>query len=188
METVAKKTKRSVLKREKKEAAKLARKQGPATAHLRNVPTSDRKMRLVADLVRGQKVMAALGILKYQAKKGSIKLDKLLKGVIADWQAKNPEVKVEDADLYVKEIFVNGGRQIKRLRTAPQGRGYRMIKRSNHITITVDARNASAVVAPKVVEKAEEKAPKATKAAAAPKAKAEKADKPAAKKTTKKAE
>jgi large subunit ribosomal protein L22 len=186
METVAKKTKRSVLKREKKEAAKLARKQGPATAHLRNVPTSDRKMRLVADLVRGQKVMAALGILKYQAKKGSIKLDKLLKGVIADWQAKNPEVKVEDADLYVKEIFVNGGRQIKRLRTAPQGRGYRMIKRSNHITITVDAMNASAV-APKGVEKAEEKAPKA-KAAAAPKAKAEKAEKPAAKKTTKKAE
>lgn len=186
METVAKKTKRSVLKREKKEAAKLARKQGPATAHLRNVPTSDRKMRLVADLVRGQKVMAALGILKYQAKKGSIKLDKLLKGVIADWQAKNPEVKVEDADLYVKEIFVNGGRQIKRLRTAPQGRGYRMIKRSNHITITVDAMNASAV-APKTVEKAEEKAPKA-KAAAAPKAKAEKAEKPAAKKTTKKAE
>jgi len=186
METVAKKTKRSVLKREKKEAVKLARKQGPATAHLRNVPTSDRKMRLVADLVRGQKVMAALGILKYQAKKGSIKLDKLLKGVIADWQAKNPEVKVEDADLYVKEIFVNGGRQIKRLRTAPQGRGYRMIKRSNHITITVDAANASAV-APKAVEKAEEKAPK-VKAAAAPKAKAEKAEKPAAKKTTKKAE
>lgn len=185
METVAKKTKRSVLKREKKEAAKLARKQGPATAHLRNVPTSDRKMRLVADLVRGQKVMTALGILKYQAKKGSIKLDKLLKGVIADWQAKNPEVKVEDADLYVKEIFVNGGRQIKRLRTAPQGRGYRMIKRSNHVTITVDARNAVAV-APKVVEKAAEKAPKAAKAA--PKAKAEKAEKPAAKKTTKKSE
>jgi len=126
MEVVKKK--RSVIKREKKEALKLAKKTGPATAHLKNVPTSERKMRLVADLIRGQKANMALGILKYQAKQGAARLEKLLLGAIADWQAKNADTKAEDADLYVKEIFVDGGRVLKRLRVAPQGRGYRIKK------------------------------------------------------------
>ncbi len=109
-----------------------------AIAKLNNVPTSTRKMRLVADLVRGKKVNTALSILKFQANQGAPKLEKLLLSAIANWQAKNEDVRLEDAELYVKEIFVDGGRMLKRLRPAPQGRAHRIRKRSNHVTLVVD--------------------------------------------------
>ncbi len=108
-----------------------------AVAKLRNVPTSPRKMRLVADLIRGQKVSKALGILKFEPKNGAIKLEKLLLSAIANWQSKNQDVRLEDADLFVKEIFVDGGRMLKRLRPAPQGRAHRIRKRSNHVTMVI---------------------------------------------------
>jgi large subunit ribosomal protein L22 len=130
-----KKTKRSILKKEKIQAIKEAAKTGPSTAYLKNAPTSPRKMRLVADLIRGQRVFSALNILKYEAQHASNRLEKLLISAIANWQAKNADDK---ADLFVKEIFVDGGRQLKRLRPAPQGRAHRVRKRSNHVTLTVD--------------------------------------------------
>lgn len=136
METVAKK-KRSVLKREKRDARKEAAQSGPAVAKLKNVPTSPRKMRLVADLIRGERVNKALNILKYEPKIGAPKLEKLLLSAISSWEAKNQDVKLEEADLYVKEIFVDGGRILKRLRPAPQGRAHRIRKRSNHVTLVV---------------------------------------------------
>jgi large subunit ribosomal protein L22 len=139
METVAKKTKRSVLKRERRDARKEAAKKGPSVAKLKNVPTSPRKMRLVADLIRGERVSKALNILKYEPKVGSPKLEKLLLSAISGWEAKHQDVKLEDADLYVKEIFVDGGRILKRLRPAPQGRAHRVRKRSNHVTLIVDS-------------------------------------------------
>src|SRR6185436_3458556 len=130
-----KKTKRSILKKEKIQAIKEAAKTGPSTAYLKNAPTSPRKMRLVANLIRGQRVFNALNILKYEAQHASNRLEKLLISAIANWQAKNADDK---ADLFVKEIFVDGGRQLKRLRPAPQGRAHRVRKRSNHVTLTVD--------------------------------------------------
>lgn len=133
------KQRRSVIKRQKKEAANQANKNAGVVAMLNNVPTSTRKMRLVADLVRGQKVNIALSILKFQAKQGAARLEKLLLAAIADWQAKFPDAKLEDADLYVKEIFVDGGRILKRLRPAPQGRAHRVRKRSNHVTLVLDS-------------------------------------------------
>lgn len=113
-----------------------------AIARLRNVPTSPRKMRLVADLVRGKRVGQALSILKFTPNHGSIKLEKLLLSAVANWQAKNPDAKLEEADLYVKTIFVDAGRTLKRLRPAPQGRAHRIRKRSNHVTLVVDAYDA----------------------------------------------
>jgi large subunit ribosomal protein L22 len=107
-------------------------------AKLKNVPTSPRKMRLVADLIRGERVSKALNILKYEPKVGSPKLEKLLLSAISGWEAKHEDVKLEDADLFVKEIWVDGGRILKRLRPAPQGRAHRIRKRSNHVTIVVD--------------------------------------------------
>jgi large subunit ribosomal protein L22 len=139
METTAKKTKRSVVKREKKEARKEAAKSGSVVAKLTNVPTSPRKMRLVADLIRGVRVNKALNILKYEPKVGAGKLEKLLLSAISNWEAKNQDVKLEEADLFVKEIFVDGGRILKRLRPAPQGRAHRVRKRSNHVTLVVDS-------------------------------------------------
>jgi large subunit ribosomal protein L22 len=139
METVAKKTKKSVLKREKRDARKEAAKSGPSVAKLKNVPTSPRKMRLVADLIRGERVSKALNILKYEPKVGSPKLEKLLLSAISSWEAKHQDVKLEEADLYVKEIWVDGGRILKRLRPAPQGRAHRVRKRSNHVTMIVDS-------------------------------------------------
>jgi large subunit ribosomal protein L22 len=139
MEATAKKTKRSVLKREKRDAKKEAAKTGPVTARLVNVPTSPRKMRLVADLIRGVRVNQALNILKYEPKVGAEKLEKLLLSAISNWSAKNSEEKLEEADLFVKEIFVDGGRILKRLRPAPQGRAHRIRKRSNHVTLVVDS-------------------------------------------------
>jgi large subunit ribosomal protein L22 len=139
MEGVAKKTKRSVLKREKRDARKEAAKTGPSIAKLMNVPTSPRKMRLVAALIRGERVSKALNILKYEPKVGAPKLEKLLLSAISGWEAKHQDVKLEEADLYVKEIWVDGGRILKRLRPAPQGRAHRVRKRSNHVTIIVDS-------------------------------------------------
>ena len=139
MEAVAKKTKKSVLKRDKRDARKEEAKNGPAVAKLKNVPTSPRKMRLIADLIRGQRVNKALNILKYEPKIGSGKLEKLLLSAISGWTAKHQDVKLEEADLYVKDIWVDGGRILKRLRPAPQGRAHRIRKRSNHVTLVVDS-------------------------------------------------
>jgi len=113
-----------------------------AIARLNNVPTSPRKMRLVADLIRGKKVGYALSILKVTPNHGAIKLEKLILSAIANWQAKNPDEKLEEADLYIKTIQVDGGRMLKRLRPAPQGRAHRIRKRSNHVTLVVDSINS----------------------------------------------
>ncbi|HEU4552626.1 MAG TPA: 50S ribosomal protein L22 [Chitinophaga sp.] len=112
-----------------------------AVAKLRNNPTSTRKMRLLADLIRGLDVEKALNILKFHPKHPSVPLEKLLVSAIANWKVKNEGSRVEDANLFVKTIFVDGGRILKRMRPAPQGRGYRVRKRSNHVTIIVDSRN-----------------------------------------------
>jgi large subunit ribosomal protein L22 len=103
-------------------------------------------MRLIAELIRGQRVNKALNILKYEPKVGSPKLEKLLLSAISGWTAKNQDVKLEDADLYVKEIWVDGGRILKRLRPAPQGRAHRIRKRSNHVTLVVDSLKETAEV------------------------------------------
>jgi large subunit ribosomal protein L22 len=157
------KPRRSKVKRERKEAEKLARKQGASDAMLKNVPSSPRKMRLVADIIRGQKATQALYILKYHPKAAAKNLEKLLLSALANWQAKNEGQDVEDA--YIKEIFVDGGRMLKRLRPAPQGRAYRVRKRSNHVTMVIDSLTAlsNPVVTEEKVseEKPEKKAPKA---------------------------
>ena len=114
-----------------------------AIAKLNNDPTSPRKMRLVADLIRGERVSHALNILKYNEKSGSGKMEKLLISAIDNWQTKNPDAKIEEADLFVKSVFVDSGRMMKRLQTAPQGRAHRIRKRSNHITIVVDSLTAT---------------------------------------------
>jgi len=111
-----------------------------AIAKLRNVPTSPRKMRLVADLVRGKKVTRALGLLKFEANSGAARIEKLLLSALANWQQHNEEERIEDANLYIKTIFVDEGRQLKRLRPAPQGRGHRIRKRSNHVTLIIDSK------------------------------------------------
>lgn len=111
-------------------------------AKLNNCPTSPRKMRLIADLIRGQKVEHALHMLKNAPQQSSERLRKLLLSAIANWQAKNEGVRLEESDLFVKEIHVDSGRMLKRLLTAPQGRAHRIRKRSNHVTIYVDSRNA----------------------------------------------
>ena len=107
-------------------------------ASLRNVPTSPRKMRLVADLVRGMEVGRALGVLKFSNKEASARVEKLLRSAIANWEEKNGR-KAEDGELYISRIFVDGAATLKRMRPAPQGRGYRIRKRSNHVTIFVDS-------------------------------------------------
>ncbi len=108
-----------------------------AFAKLNNVPSSPRKMRLVADMVRGKEVFRALGILKFSNKEAAAKVEKLLRSAIANWEAKN-ERKAENGELYISTIFVDCAPMLKRLRTAPQGRGYRIRKRSNHVTLFVD--------------------------------------------------
>ncbi len=110
-------------------------------ARLRNCPTSPRKMRLVADMVRGAEVNKALDMLRYCPKEAAGKVEKLLMSAIANWQIKNEGIRIEESDLYVKEIYVDSARQLKRLRPAPQGRGYRIRKRSNHVTLVVDSRD-----------------------------------------------
>ncbi|GAB3987461.1 50S ribosomal protein L22 [Spirosoma daeguense] len=121
-----------------------------AVARLRDVPTSPRKMRLIADLIRGQRVSRALGLLKYQPQAGAAILQKVLLSAVANWQQKNEDERIEDADLYVKTIFVDGGPMLKRLRPAPQGRGHRIRKRSNHITIVVDSAAQTALTSAEV--------------------------------------
>ncbi len=153
MEAEAKKTKKSVLKREKRDARKEAAKSGPSIAKLKNTPTSPRKMRLVAALIRGERVSKALNILKYEPKIGAPKLEKLLLSAISSWESKNQDVKLEDADLYVKEIWVDGGRILKRLRPAPQGRAHRVRKRSNHVTLIVDSMSKSSTAEVTTTEK-----------------------------------
>jgi large subunit ribosomal protein L22 len=111
-----------------------------AVARLRNYPTSPRKMRLLADLIRGLDVEKALNTLKFSTKHPSVPLEKLLLSAIANWRMKNEGVDVAGANLYVKTIFVDGGRTLKRMNPAPQGRAYRLRKRSNHITVIVDSR------------------------------------------------
>jgi len=177
------KPRRSVIKRQKKEAAKLAKAQGATTAKLVDVPTSTRKMRLVADLIRGKKVNEALPILKFQAKQGARRLEKLLLVAISDWTNKNSSVNIEDADLYVKTIFVDGGTVMKRMRPAPQGRGYRVRKRSNHVTLVVDSLIAPELLVkkveaePKKEEKKVDKKTKSTPAATAEKKETKKSTK-----------
>ena len=139
MEDTAKKTKRSVVKREKRDARKEAAKTGPVVAKLSNIPSSPRKMRLVADLIRGERVNKALNILKHEAKVGANNLEKLLLSAISNWGVKNQDQKLEEADLFVKDIWVDGGRILKRLRPAPQGRAHRIRKRSNHVTLVIDS-------------------------------------------------
>lgn len=109
-------------------------------AVLRNVPTSPRKMRLVTDLIRNQEVNKALDILKFSKQEASRRLEKLLLSAIANWQAKNEGVRLEESNLYVKEVKVDGGRILRRIQPAPQGRAYRIRKRSNHVTLVLGSR------------------------------------------------
>ena len=127
-----------VRKKERAEQIKEAKK-NVAFAKLNNCPTSPRKMRLVVDLVRGQKVEKALQILKFSNKEASRRVEKLVLSAIANWQEKNEDASLEDADLIVKEIRVDGGSMLKRLRPAPQGRAHRIRKRSNHVTLVLGA-------------------------------------------------
>lgn len=110
-------------------------------AVLKDCPTSPRKMRLVADMVRGMEVNQALDVLKFSSKEASRKVEKLLMSAIANWQTKNEGTRLEESNLYVKTIAVDSGRILKRLRPAPQGRAHRIRKRSNHVTVWVDSRN-----------------------------------------------
>ncbi|MDE3183002.1 MAG: 50S ribosomal protein L22 [Bacteroidota bacterium] len=174
-----------------------------AVAKLNNYPTSPRKMRLLADLIRGLEVEKALGILQFNPKHPAVPMYKLLKSAINNWEQKNSDEKVEDAGLIVKTIMVDCGRVIKRMRPAPQGRGYRIRKRSNHVTIIVDSIHsnengiakkkaekveAAPVAETVVAEKPATAKPKkaAPKKAAAPKVESKAKAKPAAEKTEKK--
>ena len=121
------------------EADKEARK-NRYIARLNDNPTSPRKTRLMANAVRGLDVDKALGVLQYSQRESAPKLRKLLLSAIANWQAKNIGKSLEESSLYIKSICVNGGRQLKRLRTAPQGRGYRIRKRSNHVILELGSR------------------------------------------------
>ena len=127
-------------KKQMADAIKAEKKQ-VAFAKLNNCPTSPRKMRLVADLVRGEKVEKALSILRFSQKEASRRLEKLLLSAVANWQAKNENADIEEANLFVKEIKVDSGTMLKRLRPAPQGRAHRIRKRSNHVTLVLGANN-----------------------------------------------
>ena len=113
-----------------------------AIAKLNDVPTSPQKMRLVADIIRGVEVNKALDILKYSKKEASVRLEKLLRSAIANWEAKNEDRRkeLENGNVIVKTIMVDEGRTLKRIRTAPQGRAARIRKRSNHVTIVLDVK------------------------------------------------
>ncbi len=108
---------------------------------LRDCPTSPRKMRLVTDMIRGMAVNRALDVLKFSSKEASRRVEKLLLSAIANWQAKNEGVRLEESNLYVQEVFVDSARMLKRLRPAPQGRGHRIRKRSNHVTVRLASKN-----------------------------------------------
>jgi len=121
-------------------------------ARLSNCPTSPRKMRLVADQIREKNVDKALFLLKLSPKEASGRLHKLLLSAIANWQTKNEGKRLEDSNLFVKEIFVDSGRQLKRIQPAPQGRAHRVKKRSNHVTLVIDTRNKDIEVEETMVE------------------------------------
>ena len=127
----------------KKQMAEIikADKKQIAFAKLNNCPTSPRKMRLVADLIRGEKVEKALNILRFSQKEASRRLEKLVLSATANWQAKNEETDIENSGLFIKEIKVDSGTMLKRLRPAPQGRAHRIRKRSNHVTVVLGAKN-----------------------------------------------
>ncbi len=126
-------------KRIKAEQIKEAKK-SQAYARLRNVPTSPRKMRLVVDMIRGKEVNSALDILKFSKQEATGRVEKLLLSAVANWKEKNEGVRLEDANLFVKEVYVDSGRILKRLKPAAQGRANRIKKRSNHVTILVDSK------------------------------------------------
>jgi len=119
----------------RKEAKKLS-----YQAVLRNCPTSPRKMRLVTDMIKGMDVNKALDVLKFSSKEASRRVEKLLVSAISNWKMKNEGARIEDSNLYVKEAFVDAARMLKRLQTAPQGRAYRVRKRSNHVTLIIDSK------------------------------------------------
>ena len=131
-----------IRKRKSAEELKEARKH-IAFAKLNNCPTSPRKMRLMADLIRGEAVDKALSVLRFSPKESSVRLEKLLLSAVANWQAKNEDGDVEKAGLFVKEIRVDSARMLKRLRPAPQGRAHRIRKRSNHVTLVLGAQDNS---------------------------------------------
>jgi large subunit ribosomal protein L22 len=128
-------------KRKATEARKEALKK-IAFAKLNNTPTSPRKMRVVADMIRGKRIEHALNLLRFSTKEASKRLEKLLLSAINNWQVKNEGQRIEDHQIVVSEIYVDEGRSLKRLRPAPQGRGYRIRKRSNHVTIVLDSLTA----------------------------------------------
>ena len=128
-------------KRQSAEKIKEAKKQ-VAFAKLNNCPTSPRKMRIVADSVRGKKVDMALTILKFSQKEASNRLEKLLMSAISNWQSKNEDADVEQANLFIKEIRVDSAGMLKRLIPAPQGRAHRIRKRSNHVTLILGSQNS----------------------------------------------
>ena len=130
---------------QRKKLAADARKEAMKTvaiAHLRNVPTSPRRMRQMADLIRGVEVEKALGILRFSTRHSSRDLEKLLLSAVSNWQAKNEGQKADEAGLFVKSVQVNEARGLKRMLPAPQGRAYRMKKRSNHVSLIVDTKEA----------------------------------------------
>ena len=128
-----------VRKKKRAEALREKRK-NVAFAKLNNCPTSPRKMRLVADIIRGEDVDKALHILKFNPKEASARLEKLLLSALANWEAKNEGVRMEDSQLFVKEVTVDSGRMLKRIQPAPQGRAHRIRKRSNHVTLVLGSR------------------------------------------------
>ena len=132
------------MKKSKKDAL-IERKEAKKTVYMARLvdnPTSPRKTRIMATVIRGKNVDYAMNVLKYSHRESAEKLLKLLKSAVANWQVKNEGARLENADLYVKTIMVDGGRMLKRIRTAPQGRANRIRKRSNHVTLIIADRNA----------------------------------------------
>jgi large subunit ribosomal protein L22 len=139
----------------KQKNAANTRKEAMKTVYLARLvdnPTSPRKTRIMANVIRGKNVDYAMNVLKYSHRESSEKLLKLLKSAIANWQVKNEGKRLEDADLYVKTIMVDGGRMLKRIRTAPQGRAARIRKRSNHVTLILGDRNEENMPAENIEE------------------------------------
>ena len=129
---IRKRNKANILKAQKKKSA---------IAKLRNCPISPRKMRLVADLLRGKEVGYALNILKFNPRHAAKYLEKLLLSAVSNWQSKNEDKSIENTNIFINEIKVDGGRMLKRLRPAPQGRAHRIRKRSNHVTVVLESNN-----------------------------------------------
>ena len=123
--------------------ARKEAKKSIVSARMKGVPTSPRKMRLVADQIRGVDVDKALQILRFSPKEASINLEKLLLSAIANWQAKNEDKSIEEAGLFISKVFVDGGAMLKRIQPRAQGRAFRVRKRSNHVTMILESKNAS---------------------------------------------